>query len=64
MLKKVAGVVVFAVAVTSLSAMAEVPASVTSTITTAVADVATIGAAILGVVVGIAAFAWMRRPIK
>jgi hypothetical protein len=47
-----------------LQAMAEVPAAVTTAITTAVTDVTTIGTAILGVVVVIAAFFWMRRPIK
>jgi uncharacterized membrane protein len=45
-------------------AMAAVPASVTDAITDAVADVGTIGAAILGVIVVIAAFSWMRRPIR
>lgn len=43
---------------------AAVPAAVTTGITDAVADVTTIGAAILGVVIVIAAFAWMRRIIK
>ena len=45
-------------------AFAAVPASVTTAITDAVADVSTIGAAILGVIVVIASFMWMRRPIK
>lgn len=44
--------------------VAAVPASVTSGITDAVTDVGTIGAAILGVIIVIAAFAWMRRIIK
>ncbi len=39
-------------------------AAVTTAITDAVADVGTIGAAILGVIVVIASFAWMRRPIR
>lgn len=45
------------------SAFAAVPASVTTGISDAVADVGTIGAAILGVVIVIAAFAWLRRVI-
>lgn len=43
---------------------AAVPASVTTGITDAVTDVGTIGAAILGVVIVIAAFGWLRRMIK
>lgn len=43
---------------------AAVPADVTTAITDAVTDVGVIGAAILGVVVAIAAFMWLRRPIK
>lgn len=43
---------------------AAVPASVTTGITDAVADVGTIGAAILGVIIVIAAFGWMRRMVK
>lgn len=46
-----------------VSAHAAVPASVTTAITDAVADVGTIGAAILGVIIVIAAFNWMRKPI-
>lgn len=45
------------------SAFAAVPASVTTGISDAVTDVSTIGAAILGVVIVIAAFAWLRRVI-
>ena len=45
-------------------ASAAVPASVTTGITDAVADVGTIGAAILGVIIVIAAFGWMRRMVK
>lgn len=44
-----------------INAYAAVPASVTTAITDAVTDVTTIGAAILGVIIVIAAFAWMRR---
>lgn len=61
MLKKIAGVVV---AVAPMSAFAEVPASVTTAIGEAVTDVGTIGAAILGVVIGIVVFNWLRRVIK
>ncbi|MFL9711440.1 major capsid protein [Methylobacillus sp. Pita1] len=61
MFKKIAGVVV---AVAPLSAFAEVPASVTTAIGDAVTDVGTIGAAILGVVIGIVVFNWLRRVIK
>ena len=45
-------------------ASAAVPASVTTGISDAVTDVSTIGAAILGVVIVIAAFGWLRRMIK
>jgi len=47
-----------------VNVFAAVPASVTSGISDAVADVGTIGAAILGVIIVIAAFAWMRKIIK
>ncbi len=43
---------------------AAVPASVTTGISDALADVGTIGAAILGVVIAIVAFGWLRRVIK
>ena len=43
---------------------AAVPASVTTGISDAVTDVSTIGAAILGVIIVIAAFGWMRRMVK
>lgn len=46
------------------AASAAVPAEVTTAITEAVTDVGTIGAAILGIIVVIASFAWLRRPIK
>lgn len=61
MFKKIAGVVV---AVAPMSAFAEVPATVTTAIGDAVTDVGTIGAAILGVVIGIVVFNWLRRVIK
>lgn len=50
-----------AVILAPMSAMAEVPTTVTSAITTAVEDVGTIGGLILAVIVAIAAFAWMRK---
>ncbi|MFC3681410.1 major capsid protein [Bacterioplanoides pacificum] len=37
--------------------------SVTDTIASSVGDVQTVGLAILGVIVGIAAFKWIRRAI-
>lgn len=46
------------------SAHAELPASVTTAITDATTDVGTAGAAILGVVIAIVAFAWIRRVLK
>lgn len=45
-------------------ASAAVPASVTTGITDAVTDVGTVGAAILGVIIVITAFGWLRRMIK
>lgn len=48
----------------SLQAFAAVPASVTTGITEAVTDAGTIGAAILGVVIAIVGFNWLRRAIK
>lgn len=44
-------------------AHAEVGAGVTTAITTAVTDVGVIGAAILIVVVAIAGFNWLRKPV-
>ncbi len=61
MFKKIAGVVV---AVAPLSAFAEVPTSVTTAIGDAVTDVGAIGASILGVVIAIVVFNWLRRVIK
>lgn len=43
------------------SAHAAVPASVTDAITTAVTDVGVIGAAVLGVIIAIMAFRWLRK---
>ncbi|MDO8335718.1 MAG: major capsid protein [Candidatus Saccharibacteria bacterium] len=63
-LHKNALVVVGALALTPFAAFAAVPASVTTGITDAVTDVGTIGAAIMGVVIVIAAFGWMRRMVK
>lgn len=49
---------------TSSVAFAAVPASVTTGISDAVADVGTVGSAILAVVIAIAAFMWIRHVIK
>lgn len=57
------GAVVAGVAVAS-AARAAVPTTVTDSITTAGTDAATIGAAVLVVIVGITAFMWLRRPLK
>jgi len=48
----------------SSAVFAAVPASVTTGINDALADVGTIGAAALGVVIAIVAFNWLRRVIK
>lgn len=61
---KYAVTVVGASSLLSTSLFAAVPASVTTGITDAVTDVGTIGAAIMGVVIVIAAFSWMRRMVK
>lgn len=61
---KYALALVGAAALTPFAAFAAVPASVTTGITDAVTDVGTIGAAIMGVVIVIAAFSWMRRMVK
>ena len=45
------------------SALADVPAGVTTAITTATTDVATIGGAVLIVAITIASFMWLRRPM-
>ena len=45
------------------AAFAEVPGDVTSAISTAGADVATLGGAVLVVIVGIAVFKWLRRAL-
>jgi hypothetical protein len=42
---------------------AAVPAAVTTAITDATADVATIGGAVLVVIITIATFIWLRRPM-
>ena len=47
----------------STSSMAAVPADVTTAITTAVTDVATVGAAVIVVLVGIRVFKWMARAL-
>ncbi|MDP1788217.1 major capsid protein [Nitrosomonas sp.] len=43
---------------------AAVPASVTAGVTEAVTDVGVIGAAVLGVIIVMAAFSWLRRMVK
>ncbi|MBA3754954.1 MAG: phage coat protein [Nitrosomonas sp.] len=48
----------------STNVLAEVPASVTAGITGAVSDVGTIGAAIMGVVIAIVAFVWLKRVVS
>ena len=45
-------------------ASAAVPASVTAGVTEAVTDVGVIGAAVLGVIIVMAAFSWLRRMVK
>lgn len=44
-------------------ASADVPAAVTSAITTTTTDVATIGGAVLVVAITIATFIWLRKPM-
>lgn len=61
MFKKIGGAVV---AVAPLSAFAEVPATVTSAITSAGADAVTVASAVLVVVVGLLGFRYMRREAK
>ena len=46
-----------------LNAHAAVPADVTTAITTAVTDVATVGAAVIVVMVGIKVFKWLRGAL-
>lgn len=45
-------------------ALAEVPAGVTAGITEAVADVGVIGAAVMLVVIAIAGYRWIKKPIN
>ncbi len=49
---------------TAGAASAAVPPAVLTAVTDSLADVATIGAAILGVIVAIVAFGWLRRIVK
>jgi hypothetical protein len=46
------------------AAHAELPATIGAAVTSATADVASAGGLILGVVVAIAAVAWVRRVVK
>lgn len=50
-------------AAASTAAMADVPTEATAAITEAGSDAAVIGAAVLVVIVGIAAFKYMRRAL-
>lgn len=43
---------------------AEVPASVTTGITGAVSDVGTIGGLVMGVIIAIVAFVWLKRVLS
>lgn len=45
------------------SAMAEVPAAVLTSLTGASTDIATLGAAVFAVIVGIAVWKWFRRTM-
>lgn len=45
------------------AAMADVPAGVTTAISSAGTDAATVGSAVLVVIVGIFAFKWIRRAL-
>jgi VIT1/CCC1 family predicted Fe2+/Mn2+ transporter len=62
MFKKVSGVLAGLVATTG-SAFAAVPASVTTALTDAAADSVTVAGLALAIIVGIAAFKYMRRAI-
>lgn len=46
------------------AASAAVPAAVTTGISDAIVDVGTIGTAVMGVIIAIAAFMWIRRVLK
>ncbi|NMG66812.1 hypothetical protein GPA19_17880 [Azoarcus indigens] len=46
------------------NALAEVPTEVTEGIATAKADAMTIGGAVIGVIIAIVAFFWLRRVLK
>lgn len=61
MLKKIGAVVV---SVAPLSAFAEVPAAVTSSITAAGADAATVAGATLVILFSLLGFRYMRREAK
>lgn len=47
----------------STAAMAEVPAAVLTSLTGASTDIATLGAAVFAVIVGIAVWKWFRRTM-
>jgi hypothetical protein len=63
MKKSTQALVASSLSVAAGSALAEVPAGVTAAITEATTDVATIGGAVLIVVITIATFMWLRRPM-
>lgn len=46
------------------NAHADVPAAVTAGITSAVSDVGSIGALVMGVIVAIVAFVWLKRVLS
>ena len=52
------------VALASTQVMAAIPASVTTGITESLADIATIGGLVLGVVIAVVGFIWIRKPIR
>ncbi len=61
MIKKIAGV---AVSIAPLSAFAAVPVAVSTAITDAGADAATVAGLVLVAVLALLAFHWMRRETK
>lgn len=62
-LKVVGGTAVATVSTMASNAMAAVPADVTTAITGAAADVATVGGAVIVVMVGIKVWKWIQRAL-
>lgn len=60
MLKRISGVLV---ALAPVASFAAVPESVTTALTGASTDIATLGAAVFAVIVGIAVWKWFRRTM-